>query len=257
MYHLSSSSLPSIRTWDQLRGETLAGKTAHCNVKRINRVGGFWIDQYNHWWNRLSHIAETRQSWNYNTKFTKEIHIRQLDLVLATGPGNPPAVRVCTGKTVPFSSRPIKKPDQFLLGSPNPAPYLLTRGFPWVWLDPSGPISGFAFWVILFMVTFRYPTVNRKILAMVHRCSFWMYWPPLWSKNVKKCSLPHPGNERQWSVNDFRSCILGNLSGHLLQIVITEILATFIGKRRSDTLLAPSWKWGSDERQRFQVSHLV
>ena len=30
---LSSSSSPSIRTWDQLHGQILAGKSAHCKVK--------------------------------------------------------------------------------------------------------------------------------------------------------------------------------------------------------------------------------
>ena len=39
IYRLSSSSLPSIRTWDQLNGEKRAGKSAHCKVERINHVG--------------------------------------------------------------------------------------------------------------------------------------------------------------------------------------------------------------------------
>ena len=60
----------------------------------------------------------------------------------------------------------------------------------------------------------------------------------------------------EMSVNTFRSCILGNLSGHRLQIVITEVLARFIGKTRSDMLPAPSWKWASTERQQFEVWHL-
>ena len=102
----------------------------------------------------------------------------------------------------------------------------------------------------------RYRTVNHKILTMVCRCSFWMKWPHLWSTYVDKRSLPHPGNERQRSVNDFRSCILGNQSGLWLQLATTEVLASFIGKNKSDTLPAPSWKWASNERQRCKVSHL-
>jgi len=90
------------------------------------------------------------------------------------------------------------------------------------------------------MVAFRYPTDNSKILMMVCRCSFWMYWPPLKSKNGETCSLPHHGNECQQSVNDFWSCILRNLCGHRLQIVITKVLASSIGKRRCDTLPVPS-----------------
>jgi len=43
-YCSSSSSSPSIRTWDQLNGETLAGKSSHRNVKRINGVRGYRID---------------------------------------------------------------------------------------------------------------------------------------------------------------------------------------------------------------------
>jgi hypothetical protein len=35
MYCLSSSSLPSIRTWDELNGETVAGK-AH--IARLNEL---------------------------------------------------------------------------------------------------------------------------------------------------------------------------------------------------------------------------
>jgi len=44
MYGLSSSSLPSIRTWDQLNGVTLAGKSSHRKVKWICRVSCHWID---------------------------------------------------------------------------------------------------------------------------------------------------------------------------------------------------------------------
>jgi len=43
-------------------------------------------------------------------------------------------------------------------------------------------------------------------------------------------SLPHPENERQPSINDFWSCILGNLTGDMLLTVINEGLAAFIEK---------------------------
>jgi len=103
---------------------------------------------------------------------TNDIQTRSL--VLATGRGNQPVVRVWTGKTVPFASRSGENPDLQLLCGPNLAMYPSTREFHWNWLDPSGPISGSAFQVVQFIVTFRYPTVNRKILTMVPRCSFWM-----------------------------------------------------------------------------------
>ena len=67
--------------------------------------------------------------------------------MLATGPGNTPAVRVWTAKTGRFGSRPVQKPDPLTLGGPNPDPYLSTRGFRRVGLDPSVPISGSAFGV--------------------------------------------------------------------------------------------------------------
>jgi len=96
------------------------------------------------------------------------IHVlRLLQLVLATGFGNLPAVWVWTAKTSRFGSRPIQKPDPLPLGGPNPDPYPATCRFCWVWLDSSGPISGFVFRVSLFIVAFRYATVKHKILTLV------------------------------------------------------------------------------------------
>ena len=66
-------------------------------------------------------------------------------LVLATGPGNPPTVRVCTTNTGQLCSRPCKKPDPLPHGGPNPDPHPSTCGFRRVWLAPSVPISGSAF----------------------------------------------------------------------------------------------------------------
>jgi hypothetical protein len=51
-----------------------------------------------------------------------------LGVMLATGPGYPPAVRVWTGKTDYFSFRPVQKPDPEHLGGPNQHPYQLTHG---------------------------------------------------------------------------------------------------------------------------------
>jgi len=172
------------------------------------------------------------------------------------GPGNLPVIWVRTTIMSWFSSRPIQKPDQLLLGGPTPDPYPLTCRFYCIWLDPSGPISGSALKVVLFMVTFRYPTVNCKILRMVHHCLFWIYRPPLQSKRGEIHTLPYPGNERQWSINDFLSCTLVNLSGDWLQPVINGVLATSRGKRGSNTLPAPAWKWVSTEHEQFLVSRL-
>jgi len=97
-------------------------------------------------------------------------------IVLATDPGNPPAVRVWTGKTVRFGSRPIQSPDPELLGRPNPYQYPSTRGFCQVWLDPSVPVSGSPFRVFLFMVAVKYVTVMCKILTLVHHSLYWFHW---------------------------------------------------------------------------------
>ena len=69
------------------------------------------------------------------------------EIVLATCPGNAPAVRVWTTKTGWFGSRPVQIPHPFTLGGPNPLLYPSTCGFRRVWLDQSVPISGSALWV--------------------------------------------------------------------------------------------------------------
>jgi len=137
----------------------------------------------------------------------------KLVVLLAKGPGNPPAVRGRTAKMDRFCSEPVHTPGLLHLGGPNPDPYVSTRGFRGVWLDLSVPISGSGIRVYLFMVAFRYPIANRKILTLVYRCRFLMYWPPLSSKTSENCSLPYPENDTQRRVDDFCSCTLGNLSG--------------------------------------------
>jgi len=44
LYRWRSSSLPCIRTWDKLNGETPAGKSSHGKVQWANRVECHWID---------------------------------------------------------------------------------------------------------------------------------------------------------------------------------------------------------------------
>jgi len=113
-------------------------------------------------------------------------------LVLATGPGNSPAVGAWTGKMVRFGSRPIHIPDPELLGGPSPYPYPSTCGFCRVWLDPSVPVSGSPFRVCLIMVAVIYVTVMCKILTLVHHYLYWFHWQPLYSKQGETCSLLHP-----------------------------------------------------------------
>jgi len=151
-------------------------------------------------------------------------------MVLAMGPGNPPAVRVWPARTIWFGSTTVQKPDQLLPAGPNPAPYLSTSGFRLVWVDQLGPRCSSAFGVFLFMVAFRYPTVNFKILSMVQHCHFLMYWQPFYSKQVERRSLPHPENEHQSSVNNWWTCISGNLSGAWSHITMNKWIAAFMSK---------------------------
>jgi len=197
-------------------------------------------------------IVTTQKWWSLLNLVIQDYTV----LLVGIGSGKLPAVWVHTRKTGWFGSRPVWKLALLLVGCQYPDSYPSTHRFHQVWLDPLGPIPGSAFEVFLFMVAFSYPTVNHSILTMVHHSSLWMYWQPFWSKCAQPCSLPHPGNECQQSVNHFWSCILGNLSGNWLQIVITEVEASLNGKRGSAALYAPSWKWASTERQQFMVSHL-
>jgi len=89
----------------------------------------------------------------------------QPSLVLATDPGNPPAVRVWTAKMVRFCSRTLQKPEPQTLGGPNPDPYLSTWGFCRVWLDPSVKISGSA-----FRVSHLWSHSDMRLLII-------QYWP--------------------------------------------------------------------------------
>jgi len=92
-----------------------------------------------------SHLRRRRTA-DCGCVWTTELSIEPW-VVLATGPGNPPAVRVWTAKMGRFGSRTIQKPDLQTLGGPNPDLYPSTRGLRRVWQDRSVPISGSAFQV--------------------------------------------------------------------------------------------------------------
>jgi len=110
------------------------------------------------WSNITSGLLDLISHWVYSG---------MIWLVLATGLGDAAAVRIWTGKMVWFGSRNVQDPSLLLLGGPNLAPDASTLGFCRVWQDSMGPISGFAFWVALFMVAFRYPTVDHHIITMI------------------------------------------------------------------------------------------
>jgi hypothetical protein len=52
--------------------------------------------------------------------------------------------------------------------------------------------------------------------------------------------MPHDENERQQSVTDFWSCVLGHDTFDRVYSAIKEFLAAFIGKTDSNTLNAAS-----------------
>jgi len=132
-------------------------------------------------------------------------------LVLAMGPGNLPAVQVWTGKTVRFGTRPVQKPDPELLGGPNLHPYLSTRGFCWVWLDPSVLLSGFHFRVFLFMVAVRCTAVMCKILTLVHHSLYLSHLLPLYSKPRRDML---PATSCSWVWTNFRLASLVRFEVH-------------------------------------------
>jgi len=103
-------------------------------------------------------------------------------LVLATGPGNPPAVRVWTAKTGRFGSRTVQKPDLQTLGGPNPDPYPSTRGLRRVWLDPSVPISGSA-----FRVSHLWSHSDMRLLIV----KYWPLYVTVRFRRISRLNVPN------------------------------------------------------------------
>jgi len=58
---------------------------------------------------------------------------------------------------------------------------------------------------------------------------FMRYWQPLLATTTAKCSLQHPENERQLSVNSFRSCIFFNQGIAWIFACITVLLTALLG----------------------------
>jgi len=72
-----------------------------------------------------------------------------------------------------FLTHPNSQPAASLQARPEPVPVdlLILRGM------ARADGSNLQFWFLgfLFMVAFRYPTANRKILTLVRHCPFWVY----------------------------------------------------------------------------------
>jgi len=141
--------------------------------------------------------------------------------------------------SVRFQTRPSSRPARSWRVEPGPIP----RN-PRVSPDVATPVSSnlrFCISGFRFVVAFRYATDNRQILTLLYHGLLSMYWPPYWWKFKDPRALPHPENERHWSIYDCWSCILGNLGGDRLHTVINIILAAFITKRDCEMLPTPSW----------------
>jgi len=95
-------------------------------------------------------------------------------------------------------------------------------------VNAASTMISFASWVIHVPIGCRHP--------------FHRYWQPLLGKTTATCSLPHPENECERSVNNLKLRILGNLFSDSLQQYMYQILAAFTGKNNSDMLPAASGK---------------
>jgi len=78
-------------------------------------------------------------------------------------------------------------------------------------------ISSFASWVSYVPIGCRHP--------------FMRYWQPLLAKTTATCSLRHPENERQQSVNSFRTCIFRDQGITRIFACITVLLTALLGKK--------------------------
>jgi hypothetical protein len=57
------------------------------------------------------------------------------------------------------------------------------------------------------------------------------YWKHLLAKTTATYSLPHPENERQWSVNSFSCCKFGNQGIAWIFAFISELLTALLGNK--------------------------
>jgi len=83
-------------------------------------------------------------------------------------------------------------------------------------VNGASTIFSFASWLIYVPIGCIHPFIK--------------YWQPLLAKTTAQCSLPHPENERQLSINSFSCCIFGNQVIALIFAFITELLTAIMGK---------------------------
>jgi len=84
-------------------------------------------------------------------------------------------------------------------------------------VNGASTIFSFASWLIYVPIGCIHPFIK--------------YWQPLLAKTTAQCSLLHPENERQRSLNNFNCRLCGNQVIALIVAFITELLTAIIGKK--------------------------
>jgi len=83
-------------------------------------------------------------------------------------------------------------------------------------VNGASTMCSFASWVIYVPIGWRHPLIR--------------YWQPFLAKTTATCSLPHPENEHQGSVNSVRCCILGTEGIAQIFAFIIAVLTAQLGK---------------------------
>jgi len=95
-------------------------------------------------------------------------------------------------------------------------------------INGASTICSFASWVSSVPIGCKHP--------------FMRYWQPLLAKTTATCSLRHPENERQRSVNSFRTCIFCNQGIARIFACTTVLFTALLGK---NTIY---WRWSTDTK---------
>ena len=76
-----------------------------------------------------------------------------------------------------------------------------------------------------------------------------LYWSiielsaAIWGKNAYDKIVTMSQTERQWSMNDFGSCMLNNLTAMEYRSPTMNLSAAFIGKNASKGITSASYDW--------------
>jgi hypothetical protein len=99
-----------------------------------------------------------------------------------------------------------------------------------------------ASWVIQVAVGFRHPKMR--------------YWLSCWAQPKATHSLPYPESERRPSINDFWSCIWGNLNVAVWHKLRNWVIAAISSNIAHGIEVSSAWQLASAAHQPFLVLHL-